>query len=214
MALGIFSDPRAAEGVRPKGLLLHEWVAIITLALMPPIMVAISKYTTHIFVDRHASVSVTGIAILFGALLCFAAYREAAVGVTVLGVLMVSLAMREIRPLFRTPVLQSGEAVLQGIETLTDSPEPIVVANAPTFIELSYYAKPQLRQRLIYPLSRDLELRYKNCDTISLLMSGLSRHTKLHIQDYDAVVVTYPSFILAAESDDYLPNIWSQQDTG
>ena len=23
----IFSDPRAAEGVRPKGLLLHEWVA-------------------------------------------------------------------------------------------------------------------------------------------------------------------------------------------
>ncbi len=113
--------------------------------------------------------------------------------------------MQEIRPLFRTPVLQRGEAVLQGIEKLTDSPEPIVVANAPTFVELSYYAKPQLRQRLIYPLSRDLELRYKNCDTISLLMSGLSRHTKLHIQDYDAVVATYPSFILAAESDDYLP---------
>jgi len=36
-------------------------------------------------------------------------------------------------------------------------------------------------------------------------MLGLSRDTSLHIVDYTAVVAEDPSFLLAAESDDYLP---------
>lgn len=204
-ALGIFSGSRRAQSARPAGFLPHEWVMIGALALMPPVMIAIAKYVTHVFGYRYALWAVIGISLLFAGLLSLAADQTAAVGVTVLGVLVVSLAAQEILPLFRTPVLERNEAIRREIETLTDGSEPIVVANAQAFVELSYYAPPRLRQRLIYPVSRDLELRYNHCDTTSLLMSGLSRDTKLHIIDYNAVVGAYPRFVLAAKSDDYLP---------
>ena len=205
IALGIFSDLRDFRIARPTGILPHEWAAIAALSLIPLLMVATSKYTTHVFVHRYAVWAVIGIALLFSGLLSFLANQQNTVGLIVFCVLLVSLATQEIRALCTTPVLQRGEAVLSELETLPNTQELIVVANAPAFVELSYYAEPRLRQRLIYPVSRDLELRFTHCDTFALLMLGLSRHTSLHIADYDAVVGEHPSFLLAAESDDYLP---------
>jgi len=205
IALGIFSDLGDFKNARPTGILRQEWAAIAALSLIPLLMVATSKYTTHVFVHRYALWAVIGIALLFSGVLSFAANQQTTVGLAVLGVLLVSLAIQEIRALWTIPVLQRGEAVLRELETLPNTQEPIVVANAPAFVELSYYAEPRLRQRLVYALSRDLELRYTHCDTFALLMLGLSRHTNLHIVDYNAVVAEDASFLLAAAADDYLP---------
>lgn len=205
IALGVFSDLRDFKNARPTGILPHEWAAIAVLSLMPLLMVATSKYTTHVFVHRYALWAVIGMALLFSGLLSFFANQQTTVGLIVLCVLLVSLATQEIRALCTTPVLQRGEAVLRELETIPNTQEPIVVANAPAFVELSYYAEPRLRQRVVYPVSRDLELRYTHCDTFALLMLGLSRHTRLHIVDYNVVVAEHPSFLLAAASDDYLP---------
>ncbi len=72
-------------------------------------------------------------------------------------------------------------------------------------MELSYYAESRIRERLIYPVSRDLELRYFGYDTASLLLTALSHRTKLHILGYDAVVAAQPRFVLAALPNNYLP---------
>ena len=93
----------------------------------------------------------------------------------------------------------------QALTSLPDGTEPIVVADSHVFMELSYYAEGRIRERLIYPVSRDLELRYLGRDTASLLLTALSHRTKLHIIEYDAAVAAQPRFFLAALPDNYLP---------
>ena len=63
----------------------------------------------------------------------------------------------------------------------------------------------RIRERLIYPVSRDLDLHYFNVDTDALIMAALSHWSKLRIADYDSVLATHPRFVLAAVAHDYLP---------
>ncbi len=122
-----------------------------------------------------------------------------------LGLLVALMCFYGLNSLRKKPVLSNGEAVRQELVSLSDGSEPIVVANTMSFLELSYYAAPGMRDRLIYPLSRDLDLRYLGYDSDALEMSALSHRSKLHIIDYDAVLAAHARFILAAAPDDYLP---------
>jgi hypothetical protein len=183
----------------------HEWVVLGTLALMPPLVVAVSTYTTHIFGDRYILWTVIGFALLTCVMLCMAAQGQAAVGVTVLAVLLALLAKQELEPWRRTPVLREGQAVLRELEALPAGNELIVVANTHIFMELSYYAEDPIRQRLVYPLSRDLDIRYENSDTSALIFQALRRRTNLPIKDLDTILSANPRFLLAATRWEYLP---------
>jgi hypothetical protein len=114
------------------------------------------------------------------------------------------IALSEMSDLRKGPVLRSGEDVRKALEALPDGAEPIVVPDVHVFMELSYYAERRIRERIVYPISRDLELRYLGSDTSSLLLSGLSHRTALHIIDYDAVLAAHPRFVLATLPADYL----------
>ena len=203
--LAVFSTTPDRRSARQAGLTLFEWVATGSLLLMPLCVVVLSRYTTHVFVDRYTLWAVTGIAVMVTALLCAAARGKTAVGVGVLGLLAVGFAWHQVNVLRKMPVLREGEAVRQELVRLPDSSEPIVIADHHVFMELSYYSAPRLRERLIYPLSRDLDLRYVGYDTGSLLMSALSHRTKLPVFAYDAVLAAHPRFVLAATSKNYLP---------
>ncbi len=183
----------------------YEWVAIGALALMPPVVVAISRYTTHVFVGRYVLWAMIGTALLLGTLLCTAFRGRAAVGFTLLGFLMAFIAVREVVPMRGMPEMHAGEALRHELEMLPDGREPIVIPDHHVFIELSYYEQPRLRERFIYPLNRDLELRYRNFDAIAIAMGALRQRTQLHIEDYDAILAEYPRFLLAAIAEDYLP---------
>jgi hypothetical protein len=80
-----------------------------------------------------------------------------------------------------------------------------VVADHHIFMELAYYAPAPMRSRLIYPVDRELDMRYLGQDTGALLMSALSRHSQLPIVPIDAVLAAHPRFILAALGRDYVP---------
>ncbi|MGO9239296.1 MAG: hypothetical protein ACLQBJ_00670 [Bryobacteraceae bacterium] len=183
----------------------YEWVAIAALALTPPVVVAVSRYTTHIFVSRYVLWALIGTALLLGTLLCKAFRGLAAVGFTLLGFLMAFIAVREVGPLRLMPEMLVGEPVRHDLETLPASREPIVIPDQHVFMELSYDEQPRLRERFIYPLSRDLELRYRNYDALAISMGALRHRTQLHIEDYDAILAEYPRFLLAAVAEDYLP---------
>ena len=146
-----------------------------------------------------------GIAVLVTALLFAGARDKTAVGVGTMGLLVALMAWHGLNDLRKKPGLSNGEAVRQELASLPDGAEPIVVANSMSFLELSYYTAPRIRERLIYPVSRDLDLRFLGYDTDALEMSALSHRTKLHIIDYDAVLAAYPRFVVAAEPTDYLP---------
>ena len=183
----------------------YEWVAIGALALMPPVVIAVSRYTTHVFVHRYILWAMMGSAVLLGALLCAVFRGRAAVGVTLLGLLVALIAVKDIMTLRGASLLRAGEEVRRELEMLPDGREPIVIPDEHVFMELSYYAQPRLRARFIYPVCADLELRYRKYDSIALGMSAFSHRTKLHIEELDGILAQYPLFLLAVVPEDYLP---------
>jgi hypothetical protein len=184
---------------------VHESAFIGALAALPIFVIIASKYTTHMFVDRYLCWAAIGLALLAGALIFRAVGGRIDVALTLLSVLLALAALREVVNLRRMPYLRDGEAMLHRLETLPDGPEPIVVPDAHTFVELSYYAEPHVRERLVYPASPVLDLRYFGYDTDPLLLVPTSRRTKLRVKSYDALLAEYPRFVLAAEPKEYLP---------
>ncbi len=122
---------------------------------------------------------------------------------SLLGLLVAIAEFGEVRYLQHVqdrPALRYGEVVRQALALLPDGTEPIIVPDVHVFMELSYYAENRIRERIVYPVSRELESRYFGNDTASLLLTGLSHHTKLHIIGYDAAIAQ-ERFVLAV-----LPN--------
>jgi hypothetical protein len=198
-------DDRSAK---QPGLIPPEWVVASAFSLMPFFVVVLSKSTTHVFVSRYVLWAVPGFAVLVAALLCRAARGGAAVGVSLLALLVAMAAVDEVsylRHVRERPALREGEVVRQALASLPDGTEPIVVADIHVFMELSYYAESRIRERLIYPVSRDLQLRYLGYDTGSLQLTALSHRTQLHVIGYDAVIAAHPRFVLAAMPNHYLP---------
>jgi len=204
--LAIFAESPAYPSTHEPGMPVQEWVAIGALTLMPAVVIVVSKYTTHAFVERYALWAVIGFTLLFVALLWRATRAQAAVGVTILGTLVAVIALKEIgSPGKNAPILLEAEKMLLELETLQDGAEVVVIANPHMFMELSYYEKPRLQERLIYPVSRDLDLRYRGYDTAAISLPALSHRTKLLVKDCDAIIAEYPRFFLAATPEDYLP---------
>ena len=205
LVLIVFPKSSARQSPHEIEMPAYEWVAIGALALMPPVVVAVSRYTTHVFVHRYILWAMMGSAVLLGALLCTVFRGRAAVGVTLLGLLVALIAVKDIMTLRSASLLRAAEDVRRELEMVPDGREPIVVAHDHVFMELAYYAEPRLRKRLIYPISRDLELRYKKYDNIALNLAALSHRTKLDNEELDTILAQYPRFVLAAMPADYLP---------
>jgi len=204
VVLAIFSTTPDDRSAKQSSLLPSEWVAACALSLMPLGVIVLSIYTTHMFVTRYALWAVPGFALLLVALLYRAARGQAVVGVSLLGLLVAYFAAYEVMSLHQRPVLSDGEATIQSLALLPDSAEPIVVADAHVYMELSYYAESRIRKRLVYPNSPDLDLRYYGNDTSALILAALSHHTTLHIVPFDAIAAQ-PRFILAALPSNYTP---------
>jgi hypothetical protein len=200
------SSARQRENLQKANLPLHEWTAIAALVLMPPVVIVVSMYTTHAFVERYILWAAIGFALLGAACLSAAVRGRAAVGVALIGIAIVAIARLEIGPLLETPVLRTGETVRQELDKLArDGSEPIVVANAHMFMELSYYLGPPFRERLVFPLSRNLDLQYRGFDTDALTLGPLGQRGLIPVKPYDEILADNKRFLLAATKNDYLP---------
>ena len=130
-----------------------------------------------------------GFAVLGAAGLSAAVRGRAAVGVALIAIAIAATARLEIEPVFGAPVLPTAEGMRQELDKLaTDGSEPIVVANAHAFMELSYYLDPPLRERLVFPLSRDLDLKYRGFDTDALTLGPLSRRAPIRVKAYEEIL--------------------------
>lgn len=193
-------DASAAQSADPATHLRKaEWVMLGAFSVMPIIVVGLSVYTTHVFVARYVLWAIPGMGVLASALLCMASRgKSVLVGVAALGLLVALTIPRDSVALLRRQVLTAGQASLQALASLPDGPEPIVIPDEHIFLELSYYAPLHIRERLICPLNRELDLRYFGYDTDFLLLSALSHRTKLHVTTYEALFAKHPRFVLDA----------------
>jgi hypothetical protein len=205
VALAMRSGAHDEADTRHQILPAHELLAVVTLGLTPIVAVSISRYTTHVFLARYTAWAMIGLAILAAAMLSACAGRARLLRGAVLAVLLVLAAFREIHTLQEKPVLRQGNAILRLLQTLPNGSEPILIAYNHAFMELSYYADPTLRERIVYPLDRSAELRYTGSDLDYLLLSGMRAHTALKIVNLEPFLKTNSDFLLAARPQDYLP---------
>jgi hypothetical protein len=190
---------------------LHEWTVIAGLALLPPVVIVASMYTTNAFFERYLLWTVIGFSVLGAAGLSAAVRGRAAVGVALVVIALAAMARLEIGPLFGTPTLPTAESLRRELTTMArGGSEPIVVANAHAFMELSYYMDPPLSERLVFPLSRDLDLKYRGFDTDALTLGPLSGRAPIRVKAYEEILAENKTFLLAAFEHDYLPKHLTQ----
>jgi hypothetical protein len=216
MALSTTFDSRQSPWRRDTVLPGYEWAAITWLALLPIVVVVAASYTTHLFIPRYVASANIGVSI-FTACWLRRGFRAQSTGIlVVLGLLLVAAAAQSFlfdtsfNPLHMTHLrsnsgLRQGEDLLQELRTLPESAEPIVIGYDENFLELAYYAEPALGRRLVYPLSRSLDLRYKGFDVAYLNLAAMRERTALPIVDLDVFLSANPRFILAVDpAKDYL----------
>ncbi len=177
---------------------LHEVVAALGYLAIPGIAIVLAKFVTGAFTDRYALPAVIGLALIVP----WGAYhlldRRATMGV-VLAALLCSwfVVMVGIEPARQ---LRQDRAYLEAayhlFRRLAPGDEPIVIASPHTFLQLSYYAPPDLVSRFVYLVDPATALRYLDTDTPELGIREFRRWTPLRIEDYDAYLSAHPRFLL------------------
>lgn len=202
------SKRHPTRGVIPA----HEWALLIAMTVLPVIVVLGSLITIKTFVDRYLVWTAIGFAIMGAALLYRITRGSALAAASVIVLLLVGFAAAEVVAISRASRLRESQPVLDALADAPADVVPIVIADHHAFMELSYYADPKLRSRLVYVASPHLERSYTGIDTGSLLLSALARHTSLHIVTYDNFVKHNSRFLLAANAQDWL--LWQFNRSG
>ena len=102
--------------------------------------------------------------------------------------------------------LRESDALLHQLKSVPAGSEPIAVGYSHAFMELAYYAPPELRSRIVCPVSRELDLQHKGfVDLDFSRLPEFQNPTKLAIIDLNDFLSANRHFILAAHTKDYLP---------
>jgi mannosyltransferase len=181
-----------------------EKILLPALCITPVIAVAVSKYTTHAFVDRYLIWAVIGFAVTAVFTLSIVLNGNRTAPLLLLCLLLAVLCLREVGALRAAPLLREGEAALGRLKGTRYGDGLILVPDSHVFIELSYYAPAEIRNRLVYPVRRKLELQYLHSDTSALEFAALGRRTKLHVEEYRYFLEQHASFIMVCVTGDYL----------
>jgi hypothetical protein len=194
---------------KAAGGLLHEyvWTAFLLYYLSPAALFALSIYTTHVFVNRYALWMVIGAGGLVVGLFALAAKVSERTGAVLAGLLMLAVMVAPIRKAFEKPRLLESEDAMKEAIGLPHDNTAIVVADHHVFMELYHYTPERLRNRLVYSLNRDLDIRYLEFDTGALLMDAIRKRDHLPIVDYKEILNRYDRFYVVSSPGHYLPTM-------
>jgi len=194
-------DTSALRGPEDRKLTAYEWVMLVGLTLLPVLVVGVSMFTTHVFVERYVCWALIGCTILFTAVVQSAARS---VPITGLMILVAAVGLTGLHEIYHLVQSSPVDKAVARLSMLPDSSEPIIVAHPALYLEMAYYTPPRLQGRITYILSEELDLKYWNHDSDALLLHALQSRTKLHILDYSKLA-DYSHFLLLANTWSYLP---------
>ncbi len=194
----------AIKPIRPgSGLSRLEWAILTVLALLPPVVIVAAMFTVHSFTESYLIWVVIGFGVLVAALLRRAARGCPAVGAVILVLVAGSIFRQEIGGLIQRPDPES-ESIHRALTGLGEGSEPIAIASPRRFMELAYYEEPRIRRRLVYPASRELDVRYLGFDTDTIILLALRPRSSLAVWDCDTFLAAHPRFLLGVTPNDYL----------
>jgi hypothetical protein len=185
------------------------WIVLLLYYLAPAIIFTLSVYITKVYHTRYTIWMIVGAGGFTVALFALATRLSELTGAVLAGLLMVAVMVVPLQKVVEKPLLRSDKDLKQ-ISGLPHDNTPIVITYHHVFMELYHYAPQQLRDRLVYPLSRDLDIRYFGVDTGALLMDAIRKRYHLPIMDYKDILKRYDRFYVLSASIHYLPTLLRQ----
>ena len=175
----------------------EEWVVALSLVLLPLVAILATLLTVEIFVPRYLLWAMTGMALTLTVLL-HTLLRGNRLVVAVVLLPLLSWSVGTIKDTVPSSELWSVE-FFHAVPNLPLEPRPIVVPHILYFMEMWFYAPDDVRERLVYLVSPELEYRHKLSDTSSLIMAALGRHVPIGVEEYESFVKANPRFFVAGE---------------
>jgi hypothetical protein len=194
-------DSRTDEKSLPQ----REWIVYAVLSIAPVLVVAFVMFTVKVYVPRYTIWAVPAIAICAAAGIHRASRgnRIASLcGVLAFALLLVTL---EAENLHSKPHLRTGETTMEQLQSLPIANTPIFVANHQPYLEIWYYANPQLRRRLLYAVDPAVDMSYGWPDTGPAILKVLRHWSSIQAPDLADFLSRNSHFIVAADGRDWLP---------
>ncbi len=178
--------------------LIPELVLLFSLACVPILAIALSKFITHIFFNRYAIGSMFGIVALIsiGMWLAFSGRKEPALSIAlVLSAVLAHTAAGEMMQIRGERGHPIQAAILRRIPAdALRNDLPIVAAGPNEFMDLSYYGDRALRKRLFYLSSEESAKRILGFTFLERMMIGSAPYFGTQVVDYNAFLNAHRSF--------------------
>jgi hypothetical protein len=200
-----FRSPDRVDTTCPGGPPMHEIAAAGALAAIPIVGVCLGQWVTGFYTPRYAAPAIVGLAIL----LAFAADRGTT-GFRALALVLVAIFIARFAQAGWREYRAGGELraeIAERCVRLDQQAEPglpVAVADPFAFLQLTYYAPPPLRGRLVY-LSDVAAARRRNpTDPRDWVLRQLRRWTAVSVDDYRDFLATHSRFFVFGD-DGWLP---------
>jgi hypothetical protein len=184
------------RGERPPGVPVHETAALVAAVLVPVAGVLLGVFATGVFVPRYALPAVVGMSVALALLVPRTTWAE----LVVAGALCVSL-VELLAPV--APAASPYESRPLLVDALK-SPGPTAITGGLTFLQLWYYADPQLKSRLVYVADPVSARQYTRSDTIDLGLLALSRWSAVNAVPFDSFAQQHQTFRVYAYGSGWL----------
>jgi hypothetical protein len=210
--LGILRFGPAEAGEEPGESLLHERVLVFALLAMPLVVYVATKVLHGGYTERYALYSVLGISLATGLILPRMGYRTR---VLVPAVLLVALGINEAsfwlsRANPPGHLGSPANAAEQMVNSTIYDDLPVVVTNTHEYLQLAYYAPPDLASRLVSVVDPGAARRYSASDGDDKALALLANYSRFRVYDFHDFHSAYSSFLLYQDSSEPL-GWWPQR---
>ena len=196
VVIGLSFLKKSGKLAEPHQVTLHEIAAIIAAMLVPAAGVLLGVVVTGVFVPRYGLPGIVG----FSLAAAFAIPRSTRAELVLPLVLLYSTAE------LLLPVTRPGDP-FEARPVLVDalkSPGPTAITGGLTYLQLWYYAPPELKPRLVYVADPPSARRLTRSDTIDLGLLALSRWTTVGAVPFDTFTSQHKTFRVYAYGSGWL----------
>jgi hypothetical protein len=196
VVVGLSFLKKSGKLAQPHQVAPHEIAAIIAAVLLPAAGVLLGVIVTGVFVPRYALPGLVGISLAAA----FAIPRSTRAELVLPLVLLYCTAE------LLLPVTRPGDpfAARPVLADALKSPGPTAITGGLTYLQLWYYAPPELKPRLVYVADPSSARRLTRSDTIDLGLLALSRWTTVGAVPFDVFTAQHRVFRVYAYGSGWL----------
>jgi hypothetical protein len=201
LAVGARLWPIASCTIEP--IPVHEGVAAAIAILLPSLSVLLALVITGAFVPRYALAAIGAVSVV----LPLAASHVARAGPIAGVVLLVALAAGHagaFAAVIRSAPFDNPVTARPLLAASLRQPGPTVASAQLWFLQLWYYAAPELKSRMVYVADPDRSLQYTGSDTMDRNYLALARWTAVPVERLDSFLPRHPDLRIYASGSGWL----------